>query len=270
MKYETVGNLQIPKIGFGTWGVGGGSNPRPSEDDRWLAALRSALELGYTHFDTAEIYAEGHSETLLGRAIQEAGVTRESLFIATKVWPNHLAYDDVLRACDGSLRRLATEYVDLYLIHWPREGTRVQDTFRGLNELVSQGKVRHLGVSNYDLPLLKTAQAESATPLLTNQVPYSLGDRSYAQNDVLGYCQQNDILLTAYSPVKRAGISNVVRAIATTHAAKPEQIALAWLVAQPRVITIPMSGDRKHQAENLQAAEIELSPEEMDLLNQEA
>ncbi len=266
MRNESIRGLEIPKIGFGTWGVGGGSSPKPSEDKRWVSVVRSAVELGYTHFDTAEKYAEGHTETILGRAFKESGVQRGKLFITSKVWPNHLRYDDVLRACEGSLRRLNTDYLDLYLIHWPGQSLQLGDTFRALNQLVRDGKVRYLGVSNFDLPLLQQAQTESATPLLTNQVPYNLSDRSYAQNGVLDYCQRNDILVTAYSPVKR-GSHRALKSIAAAHSATPEQIALAWLCAQARVITIPMSSDSQHQAENLQAADITLTPDEMAQLN---
>ena len=268
-KYETLpGGLTVPKIGFGAWKIGGGGSADPSQDAWSLAALRSALELGYTHFDTAEGYAAGHCEELIGQAVRAAGVPRKSLFITSKVSPSHLEYDAVLNACASSLRRLGMDYLDLYLIHWPEQQMNLEETFRALNWLVAEGKVRHLGVSNFDLPLLRQSQALAATPLLTNQIPYSLADRSYVQNGVIDYCQANDILVTAYSPVKQGGlvISPALQAVADAHQATPYQIALAWLVQQPRVITIPMSGNPKHQAENLAAGEIVLSEEELALL----
>jgi diketogulonate reductase-like aldo/keto reductase len=269
MRYENIHNLQIPKIGFGTWTIGGRDRADPSWDEKSLLAIRSALELGYTHFDTAENYAAGHSEELVGSAIQEMGVSREKLFITTKVEPNHLQYEDVLRCCENSLRRLGMEYLDLYLIHWPRVGMKLAETFRALNQLVREGKVRHLGVSNFNLNLLKQAGALSETPLLTNQVPYSVPDRSYVKNGVLGYCQQNDILLTAYTPVKHRFTqgNKTLKTIAQERGLTSHQIALAWLTSQPRVITIPMSFNPQHQAENLAAAELTLSTEEMAQLN---
>jgi diketogulonate reductase-like aldo/keto reductase len=272
MKNETVQNVQIPRIGFGTWGIGGGSTAKPSEDERWDAALQSALELGYTHFDTAEAYASGHAEELIARALRETKITRDDIFITSKVSPEHLQYEDTLKACERSLRRLDTDYLDLYLIHWPNVSIPLKETFRALNQLVREGKVRHLGVSNFDLPLLQEARAHSETPILTDQVPYNLADRSYAHNGVLEYCQQNDILLTAYTPVKRrnARLDKTQKSIAAAHSASSEQIALAWLAAQPRVITIPMSANPQHQAQNLQAADIVLSPEEMTQLNKES
>jgi diketogulonate reductase-like aldo/keto reductase len=268
MRYETVHNLQIPKIGFGTWSIGGQSSADPTSDERSLTALRSALELGYTHFDTAEGYAAGHAEELVGRAVRAAGAARETFFITTKVSPEHLHYEDVLSSCAGSLRRLGLDYIDLYLVHWPGRGIDHAETFRALNELVQAGKVRHLGVSNFSLKQLQRAVTLSETPLLTNQVSYSIPDREYAQNGVLEFCQQNDILLTAYTPVKHRNTASnkVLHAIAQARGATPQQIALAWLTTQPRVITIPMSANPQHQAENLRAGDIVLTPEEMQHL----
>ena len=270
MKYETLHGLSIPKIGFGTWRIGGDSYADPKLDPASLTALRTALEAGYTHFDTAESYASGHSEELVGRAVREADTKRENLFITTKVSPEHLKYEQVLRSCENSLRRLNMDYIDLYLIHWPpRLGMELNDAFRALNQLVRDGKVKYLGVSNFKLKLLKQAQSLSETSILTNQVPYRLPDRTYVENGILEYCQQNDILLTAYSPVKfrNLPVNKTVRAIAEAHAATPFQIALAWLVAQPRVITIPMSLNPQHIRENFEAAEIELSKEEFETLS---
>lgn len=270
MKHETLHDLTLPKLGFGTWKIGGGSYADRKLDSASLTALRTALEIGYTHFDTAEMYGDGHTEELLSQAILESQMDREKLFITTKVTPSHLKYDDVLRACENSLKRLRMEHIDLYLIHWPNIGMRLEDTFRALNKLVRDGKVRHLGVSNFNLKLLKESQALSETPLLTNQVPYSISDRSYVHNGVREYCQQNDILLTAYEPVDkgRLSISRTLQTIADAHNATPYQIALAWLIAQPRVITIPMSYNPEHIRENFESTEIELSREEFETLSE--
>ena len=268
MKYETIHNFTLPKIGFGTWKIGGESSPNPAWDSQSLIALRSALEIGYTHFDTAEYYAAGHSEELVGRAVRESNTKRENLFITSKVSPEHLSYDDVFKSCESSLRRLKMDYIDLYLIHWPGRGMKLEKTFPALNKLVRDGKVKHLGVSNFNLKLLKQSQGYSETPILTNQVPYSLPDHSYVENGVLEYCQQNDILVTAYSPVKFRSIrvNKTLKEITNAHSATPFQIALAWLVMQPRVITIPMSFDPQHIKENFEAAEILLSADEITRL----
>ena len=269
MKYETIPALTLPKIGFGTWSIGGGSTPNPKLDSASMTALHSALEIGYTHFDTAEMYASGHSEELLGRAVHEANTNREDVFITTKVSPSHLKYDDVLTSCENSMRRLNMDYIDLYLIHWPGAGVNYEESFRALNKLVNDGKVKHLGVSNFNLKLLKQAQSLSETPIVNNQVPYSISDRSYVRNGMLEYCQQNDIILTAYSPVDegRLKVNQSLRSIAETHGVTPYQVALAWLTSRPRVITIPMSYNPTHIRENFESANIELTQSEIEQLS---
>ncbi len=276
MKFATIPNtstssvqrLTLPKIGFGTWKIGGGSSADPSTDSVSTAALHSALETGYIHFDTAEMYANGHAEELLGKTIRESKVKREALFITSKVMPPHLQYEQVLNSCENSLRRLQMEYMDLYLIHWPQAGVKLEDTFRALNKLVRDGKVKYIGVSNFNLKLLKQAQQLAETPIVNNQVPYSLSDRSYVKNGVLEYCQQNDILFTAYSPIEEGRLrsNKTLESIAKVHNATTYQIALAWVISQPNIITIPMSANSIHIKENFNAADIELSANEIELL----
>lgn len=268
MKYESGPSLSLPKIGFGTWKIGGGMSTNRSLDTKSLTALRTALEVGYTHFDTAEMYADGHAEELIGAAVRGSGRKREEIIITSKVMPENLKHDDVLRACDRSLRNLGMDYIDIYLIHWPRAGMKYDETFRALNELVRDGKVKHLGVSNFNLKLLRQAQDLSETPIVTNQVPYSLADRSYIHNGVIEYCQRNDILVMAYEPVDKGHLrtNKALESIAHAHKATVFQIALAWLVSQPRVIAIPMSFNPVHIRENFDAAEIELMPDEIEQL----
>lgn len=268
MKYESLSALTLPKVGFGTWKMGGNSTPNHSVDDKSLAALRYALEIGYTHFDTAEMYADGRSEELVGQALRESGTKREDVFITSKVTPSHLRYEDLLSACENSLRRLRMEYIDLYLIHWPHGGSKYEETFKALNKLVRDGKARRIGVSNFNLRLLKHAQGLCETPIITNQVPFSVSDRSYVKNGMLEYCQQNDILFTAYSPVDEGNLrpNKTLEAIARSHNATVFQIALAWVVSHPRVITIPMSFNPVHIRENFEVTEIGLTGDEMEQL----
>jgi len=269
MLYETLPNgLRIAKIGYGTWNVGGGMSPDRSQEARALRALRHALEVGYTHIDTAEMYADGFTETLVGKAIRQSGVPREDLFITTKVWTNHLHYKDALKACENSLRRLETDYIDLYLIHWPGR-VPLEETFRALNELHAQRKILHVGVSNFDLAQVRKSQALCNAPIVANQVPYSLHTRKYERNGVLDYCRENDILLTAYTPVEKGRVSQdtALKEIAGKYGATPVQIALAWLIHQPRIITIPMSLNPRHIEENFQAANIRLDPADFKRLH---
>ena len=252
---------QLPVMGLGTWAMGGRSRPDPSQDTRALRAIQAALEIGYTHIDTAEMYANGHTEELIGQAIRQTD--RSRLFLTTKVRPPNLGYQRARQSIDGSLQRLGVEYIDLFLIHW-RDGTPLAETFRALNEAVQAGKIRYLGVSNFDLAEMKEAQALSETPIVTNQVPYSLATRGYVQNGVIPYCQANNMVVTAYSPVEEGQLrmENVLEEIAAAHGAMPYQIALAWLVQQPRVITIPMSHNPVHLQQNWDAAQINLTLEE--------
>ena len=253
---------QLPVMGLGTWAMGGRSRPDPSQDARALQAIRAALDIGYTHIDTAEMYANGHTEELVGQAIR--GFDRSKLFLTTKVRPPNLSYQRTLASIDGSLQRLGVDTIDLFLIHW-RDGTPLAETFRALNEAVRAGKIHYLGVSNFDLDEMKEAQVLSETPIVTNQVPYSLTTRSYVQNGVIPYCQANNIVVTAYSPVEEGQlrVQNMLAEIAAAHNTTPYQIALAWLVQQPWVITIPMSHNPVHLQQNWDAASITLSPEEM-------
>ena len=192
MQYETLYNGEkIPLLGLGTWAVGGRFSPDRSGDETFVASIRAAIELGYTHIDTAEMYAGGHTEELVGRAVK--GFKREDVFITTKVSAQNLGYEDVQQALASSLKRLDMDYVDLYLIHWPSKHIPLEETFKALNEAVARGQVRHLGVSNFELDELQQAQALSDTPIITNQVPYNLSKREYVKNGVLAYCQEADI-----------------------------------------------------------------------------
>ncbi|WP_420628467.1 aldo/keto reductase [Candidatus Leptofilum sp.] len=252
----------LPVIGLGTWAMGGRSYPDPSQDARALKAIRAALEIGYTHIDTAEMYASGHTEELVGQAIQ--GFDRSKLFLTTKVRPPNLSYQRTHASIDGSLQRLGVDTIDLFLIHW-RDGTPLAETFRALNEAVRAGKIRYLGVSNFDVDEMKESQDLSETPIVTNQVPYSITTRRYVTNGVIPYCQANNIVVTAYSPVEegRLGVQKMLAEVAATHDATPYQIAMAWLVQQPWVITIPMSHNPVHLQQNWDAANITLTPDEM-------
>jgi len=257
---------EIDKIGFGTWTIGGLTQPAQEHDEQGLKILQSAIKIGYRHLDTAEYYARGHSEELVGQAVRESGIAREEFFITTKVHPGNLGYKPTIRAFERSLDYLGMDYVDLYLIHWPRRNMPLDSTFRAFNELVKQKRIRYVGVSNFSVEEMMQAQEYSDVPLLTNQVPLSVGDHEYLENGVLNFCQQNNILLTAYSPVKdiRGNHLEVLREIGEIHQVTPYQIALAWLVNQPGVITIPYSQDERHQADNFAAGEIELTENQME------
>lgn len=264
MQYETLyDGTDIPVIGLGTWRIGGGMVPDRSQDEAYVRTLRTALDLGYRHIDTAEMYGDGHTEKLIGRAIQD--VPRSDLFLTSKVWRTNLRYRNVLTALEGSLERLETDYLDLYLIHWPNPSIPMEETFRAFNELVDDGRVKRVGVSNFDLQQLKRAQRLSDSPIATNQVEYHVLSREPERTGVVEYCRENDIVVTAYSPLGKGSVmrNGTIRRIAREHGVTPAQIAIAWLIRKPKVITIPKSLSEQHLRENLEAIDLALSTDEL-------
>ncbi len=266
-KQLRIGGM-IPVLGLGTWTIGGGMSPNHAKDKHYLEIIRYAVGLGYNHIDTAEMYGGGHTEELVGMALK--GFPRDELFITTKVWHTHLQKGQVVNALDGSLKRLKMDYVDLYLIHWPSNLVALEETFEDLNKLVGLGKIRHLGVSNFNLEQMQQAQEVSATPIVTNQVPYNLTNRRYQENGVLEYCQHAGILLTAYTPFDRGTVfkHKTVQKFAQKYGATPAQIGLYWLIQQPSVITIPMSANKNHLAANLDAVNLQITPGDLKELDQ--
>lgn len=268
MKTRTLPNGQaIPILGFGTWRLGGSMKPDTSHDEQVIQALETAIELGYTHLDTAEMYGGGHTEELVGQAIRK--FDRSQLQIGTKIWHTNLRYDSVFRALEGSLKRLGIDYVDYYVIHLPSAHIPMEDTFRALNELVSGGQVRHLGVSNFTVAQLQQAIALSKTPICMSQAPCSLYNRKFIKNGLLEFCQKNRIIMAAYSPFERGDLLDhpLVHDLAKKYEASPAQIALNWLTQQEQVIVYLTSLSRAHLQENLAALELDLAPEDVELLN---
>jgi diketogulonate reductase-like aldo/keto reductase len=262
MRYETLfDGTPLPVVGLGTWAIGGRMTADRSQDARSLRVLRQALELGYRHIDTAEMYGDGHTEELVGKAIQ--GRDRSELFITTKVAPANLGARAVTAALEASLRRLRTDYVDLYLIHWPNPAVPLRETFEALNGLRRRGLTRRLGVSNFDVPQMREAMSLSAAPLATNQVKYNLADRTPDHNGVLELCREQGLVLTAYEPLDKGrllGESRLSR-LAAEQGLPLAQAALGWLLSKPRVVTICMSENPQHLQENLEIADRSLAPE---------
>ncbi len=269
MKYKMAAGLTLPTVGLGTWTFGGSMTSDSGKDEGAVEAIVAAIEMGYRHIDTAEMYGDGHAEELVSRGVRYSKVDRGELFITTKVKPSHASYDDLLSAADRSLSRLGTDYIDLYLIHWPASSVPLEESFRVMNRLVEEGKVRHLGVSNFDRKLLDRACRLSETPLVTNQVKYNLGYRKPEENGVLDYCSENDLFLTAYEPFDKGRLlkrESAIEPIAERFGATPAQIMIAWLLSKANVVTIPMSSSIEHLRSNLKAASIDLPPDVCDEL----
>ena len=189
MDFKELGKsgLKIPVLGLGTWGIGGGGSRSIKGDDESLRALVLGLELKMCLIDTAEIYGSGHSEEIVAKAVKSQ---RGNVFIATKVSPEHLHYNDLIKSCESSLKRLETKYVDLYQIHWPNPSVLIAETMKAMEYLVAEGKIHHIGVSNFSVEQTREAQdALSKSSLASNQVRYSLLDRSI-ETDLLAYAEE--------------------------------------------------------------------------------
>ncbi len=256
----------LPVIGLGTWEMGGGISPDLSNDKESIRAIVKAVELGMTHIDTAEYYGSGHTEELVGKALKEIG--RDKVFLTSKVWPNHLKMKDMLKSIEGSLKRLGTDHLDLYLIHWPPEDISITEAVKNINAALERGYTRYIGVSNFSVTQLKEAM-EASKAIVCNQVRYNIEDREIERSGLLDFCQKNGISVVAYSPLNRMGMSmtaSKLQKIAKDRNATPAQIALAWLVKKD-VFAIPKAISEKHLVENARAGEIELTEEEMKFLD---
>jgi diketogulonate reductase-like aldo/keto reductase len=269
MKFRHISpDLQIPMLAFGTWRLGGIRHPDTSRDSETVQALQTAIAMGYTHIDTAEMYGGGHTEELVGLAIQE--FKREQLQVCTKVWQTNLRYHDLLRAVQGSLKRLQTDYVDFYAIHLPSAHVPLAETFRALNELVDSGVIRHLAVSNFTVDQLKLAERYSKTSIRISQAPCSLYNRKYIKGGLLSYCQERDMLMGSYSPFEHGLLFDhpLLQQIAERHSASPAQVALAWILHQPSTMVYLMSTKEAHLKDNLDALDLKLSDEESKQLDE--
>lgn len=258
----------LPTYGLGTWQMGGRMEAEYSNDETDIAAIKSAIDHGVTHIDTAESYAAGHSEELVGQAIR--GYDRGKLLIATKVSAENQRYDDLLSACAASLKRLGTNYIDLYLLHrFPESGIDVAETMKAMDYLVAQGIVKNIGVCNMTINRFKVVQSHTQNKLVCNQLDYSLQVREAAK--IVKYCQQNDVLVTAWGPLQKGTLAtaNILQEMANKYNKTPYQVAINWLISQPNVVTISKTSQLTHLEDNLGALNWSLSTEDQKRLTEE-
>lgn len=257
----------LPAIGQGTWNMGDDSSRRQEEID----ALKYGVELGMTVIDTAEMYGEGRSELLVREAIQ--GI-RDQVFLVSKVYPHNAGGDSLIRSCENSLNRLGTEYLDLYLLHW-RGRIPLEETIKGMEKLVQDGKIRRWGVSNLDTKdMQELMKLPNSNHCATNQVLYHLGSRGI-EVDLLPWQKEQGMPIMAYSPLAQAGslrseltTDPVVQQIADQHSVHPFQVLLSWCVRNGDVLAIPKASSRSHVESNAQAADLVLSEAEIAQLDQ--
>jgi diketogulonate reductase-like aldo/keto reductase len=247
----------VAVIGQGTWRMGEEAARRRDE----VAALRLGIELGLTHLDTAEMYGDGGAERVVAEAI--AG-HRDRVFLASKVLPSNASQAGTIRACEASLRRLRTDHLDLYLLHWWSDRHPIEQTMRAMAELVRRGLTRFVGVSNLDVDQMRRAQAALAgLPLACNQVLYHLRDRAI-EEDVLPHCERKRVAVVGYTPLARGGyMRGSVADIARRHGRTPRQVALNFLTRRPALFTIPKASHAAHVRENAGALDFTLTPAEL-------
>jgi len=263
MEYKNlIDNVQIPVLGLGTWLMGGRMEPDYSDDENCIQAIKKAIELGYTHIDTAEMYANGHTEELIGKAIKD--LDRKKLFITTKVRNTKLKYDDVIQSAKESLGRLQTEYIDLFLIHSPSSEIPIEETMKAFDYLVEQKLVRFIGVSNFQVEQLIEAQKYTKNKIVANQIEYSLltrNDGKYGGNKdmeskTIPYCQENDIIVMAERPIERGLLLEghpLLDELEKKYNKTKAQIAINWLISKKNIITIPKSANVDRLKENIES-----------------
>ena len=236
---------QMPALGLGTWQLRGAACEQ---------AVRTALDLGYRHFDTAERYG---NEAEVGAAIAGSGVDRAEVFVVTKVWPDHFRAADLRRAADDSLRRLRLDYVDLYLLHWPNPAVPLAETMGALDEVAAQGKARAIGVSNFSVSLMREAAALSAAPITCNQVEYHV---LRPQPALVEHARAAGVAIAAYSPLAKGRLADhpVLTRIGAKYGKSASQVALRWLLQQDGVAAIPKATREPNLRANLEIFDFSL------------
>ena len=257
------GGTIVPALGQGSANLAQGRRPEAAEAE----ALGTGLSLGMTLIDTAEMYGGGRSEKLIGVAI---GGQRDRVFLVSKVSPNHVAGDGIARACDASLARLGTDYLDLYLLHWPSRHTALRSVVAAFESLRAGGKIRAWGVSNFTVSDMEDLfRVPNGNRCATNQVLYNLGNRGI-ERDLLPWCRQHGMPVMAYSPLGGPGASllrdSTLARIAAAHGCAAAAVALAWTIRNGDVIAIPESGSTEHVKENAAALSLTLTPDELHTL----
>lgn len=253
--------FSIPSLGLWTWLIWWAREADYSQDSEWIRWIQDAISLWYTHIDTAEMYGWWHCEEVIWKAIE--WYDRWKLFIASKVFKTNLKYDDVLKACENSLKRLKIDFLDLYLIHVANDEIPLEETMKAFNRLKDEGMIKNVWVSNFSVEQIKEAQYFSNSKIVNNQIEYSLITRNTGtywwivnmENDIIPYCQKNGIIITAERPIERwllakkwfPLLDELVKKYNKTHA----QIAMNWLLSKENIITIPKSSNIDRLKENL-------------------
>ena len=269
---ETKSGKPLFPIGIGTWMMGGDwdaisrkSTPNFENDDREIEAIRYCLELGQNHIDTAEMYGAGHTDEIVGNAID--GKVREDIYVADKLWHTSFSHDGVFESVELMLQRLKTSYIDLLYIHSTFDDSKWEDVIKPINSLIDQGVVRDFGVSNFSVENMKRANELSNHLIVANQMHYNCVFKSEVTPEFEDYCKDNSIEIVAYQPVERGSLltHKVVCKIAEKHKATPAQIAILWLICRG-IHAIPKASKKEHIDENFSSSRIELDADDFEQL----
>ncbi len=272
MKYKKLGDtsVKISAIGLGTTGSGSYLNIDHQKTKQRIELYQQAIDLGLTYFDTAEIYGGGYAEEVLGRAIK--GI-RDKVFIASKFNPNNNSFDMVMKSVEGSLKRLNTDYIDLYQVHWPNPLIPISETMEALEKLVEQGKIKHIGVSNFSLDEFKEAQNFlQKEKVISIQVEYNLLDRTI-EKEILPYCTKNNVSVIAYSPLNQGKLTwrnkqtVILDNIAKKYGKTSCQIIFNWLISHSPVIALTKINNSEHLKENILSTVFTLDKSDLKLIN---
>lgn len=259
---ELPSGQTIPVLGMGTWRMGENSQRRQSE----VNALRRGLDLGLSLIDTAEMYGEGEAEEVVAEAIARH---RSNVFLVSKVYPHNASRQGAIAACESSLKRLNTDCIDLYLLHW-RGSYPLAETLEAFQTLQRSGKIRDYGVSNFDADdMQKAVSLPGGSSIATNQVLYNLTRRG-VELELLPWCQQQNIPIMAYSPIEQGRLleDKMLEKIAQEKGVSAAQIAIAWLLHKDNVIVIPKASRIEHVEQNYAAMNLTLSDEELATLDE--
>lgn len=263
MKLKEIGNTGqfIASIGQGCMGIGGDLKKNSNLDKESLWSLEYGIDLGMTFIDTAEVYANGHSETLVGKVAKNK---RDKIFIATKFSPENNSYDNVLASAEKSLNRLDTSYIDLYQIHWPNPNIPISETMMALEKLIRDGKVRFIGLSNFSKREMEDAQKYiDPIKIISNQVEYNLFDR-FIESSLMPFTIENNSSIIAYSPLDKGhSLKNDKKKELMSHLSKKynksiSQISLNWLISHKNVFVIPKAAKKSHIELNASSSDFEM------------
>ncbi len=274
---QTKSGTPLFPIGIGTWNIGGtftadpsakykGAEPNYDNEEVEIEAIRYSISKGQNHIDCAELYGAFHTDEVVGKAI--AGLKREDLYIADKLWKTSVGTGLVRATVEQMLKKLGTDYLDMLYIHAPWEDVNWQEAIPQIDELIDEGIVRDFGVSNFTVANMEQTRKIAKHPIVANQMNYNVLYKNEVNEEFQNYCRENNIQIIAYQPVKRQEVldNKVIQDIAKAHNVTAAQVALAWLLAQS-ALPIPKAINKSHIDENIKAVDVQLTEQELNLLN---